>query len=178
MKIGLFKKSLACVLSVSFLLTLASCSLGSSSSDNGKGENIFKNKDIQAYAKRNAYTPTDYSEVELKEIDTKNEIIAERAFSYTLFKGVTDSNKYRLSIRYTNVSVNITVDSGEAITKVTPADDWNNSFGYFIVNYSTGKKAVYDYKGIEVVTKREATEISVNHVTSNNQTVNTRRIFI
>ena len=67
MKLGLIKKSMICLLSLSFALTLASC--GKTSNEKiTSTTNVFTNKDILAYAKKYRYQKEE-KEVNLREFD-------------------------------------------------------------------------------------------------------------
>lgn len=154
MKYGLIKKSAICVLSLSCLATLASCSFG------GSSVKVFANKDIQAYAKKNDIT-NEIGNIELKNIDLNEYDIVENKFSYSLVQNKT-TDKYQLYMRYANKVYDIPTEEGEYIPYdgITALTDLENSYGYFCISFSTGKKMVIDYKGDALMEKGEYVNIN------------------
>lgn len=154
MKYGLIKKSIICVLSLSCLATLASCGIGGSSTK------VFANKDIQAYAKKNDIT-NEIGDIELKEIKLNDYTIVENKFAYTLVRHQT-TDKYKLFIRYSNVTYDIPTDEDEYIVTdgISNLSDLDNSYGYYVISFNTNKKMLIDYNGNVLVNKDKYNSIT------------------
>lgn len=63
-------KTIICALTISCLATLASCKKGSS-----RTTNVFANKDIQAYAKKNDITYDNVKDIQLTEVNTSEKTL-------------------------------------------------------------------------------------------------------
>ena len=155
MKKGLIKKTVICALTISCLATLAACGNGSSTTK------VFANKDIQAYAKKNDITYDNVKDIKLKEIKTSEKTIADTAFSYTLVRD-KETLKYQLYMRYSDKVFDIPTDEGETVSDVNSNNDLENSYGYFIISFSSGKKMAVDYNGDVVVEKKEYYSLAID----------------
>lgn len=156
MKKTLIKKTVICALTISCLATLASCKMGSS-----RTTNVFANKDIQAYAKKNDITYDNVKDIQLTEVNTSEKTFVYNEFNYSLVKDKTTS-KYQLYMRYANKVFDIPTDEDELVTDINANNDLENSFGYFIISFDSGKKMAIDYNGDVVVAKQEYYSVKID----------------
>ncbi|MBP5445533.1 MAG: hypothetical protein J6Y28_05095 [Acholeplasmatales bacterium] len=160
MKRSLIKKSLACILSLSFCAILASCT---KKTDNGStnSTNIYTNKDIQAYAKRNANTNLTYPEVVLHDVLNNGEISI--GYKNNYYALITDSanGKYSMYLKNLGATIDIPTDESERVSNISPIGFINN-YGYILIYFNTGKKMVIDTFGNTVIEKMEASSISLD----------------
>ncbi len=153
MRLGLIKKSMVCILSLSFCAVLASCG-NSMKVEKTSTKTIFNNADIQAYAKKNVVTKK-YGEIELHQFKQTDYTIYSLKMS-ALLKNAT-SGAYQLYIRYNNKYIDLAVDESESIISIKELGVLTNSFGYIQISYSTGKTKVVDFDGNTVVEKTNGT---------------------
>lgn len=165
MRLNLIKKATICALSISCLAALASCSGGSTTK-------VFANKDIQAYAKKYDIT-YDVNDVRLYEYKDSEETLVRTNFRYALLKNNT-SGKYRLFMRYADKFFDIPTDEGEEVTNISEPNDLENSYGYFIIIFDSGKKMAIDYKGQTIVEKQNAYSVQIN---SNGRLIDYERYY-
>ena len=152
MKMGLIKKSFICALSISCFAMISACSNSTTK--------VFANKDIQAYAKKNDIE-NQVSGFEYKEIKDSEKTIVTNSFSFSLLKDKT-TLKYQLYMRYPNIIFDIPTDEDESVDNVKENNDLENSYGYYVISFSTGKKMAIDYKGDVVISKMEADSMEIN----------------
>lgn len=154
MKISLIKKATICALSISCLAALASCGIGSSTTK------VFANKDIQAYAKKYDIN-YDVKDVKLYEYKDSEKTNVSSSFTYTLLQDKS-TKKYQLYMKYSNRIYDVPTDTDEEVINVQSTSDIENSYGYFIITFDSGKKMAIDYKGQTIVEKQEAYSIQIN----------------
>ena len=104
MKLGLIKKSMICLLSLSFAFTLAACSKTSSEKITST-TNVFANKDIQAYAKKYKHQKEN-KEVTLREIDYEAYDVTWNYEKYALIIN-NSTSVYFLYIKATNQLISL-----------------------------------------------------------------------
>ncbi|MCR5461874.1 MAG: hypothetical protein K6E87_02285 [bacterium] len=155
MKKGLIKKSMICALTISCFATLTACGMGSSSTSK-----VFANKDIQAYAKKKDITYDNVKDIKLTEIKTSEKTL-ENKFSYSLVQDKT-TKKYQLYMRYSDKVYDIPTDEDEEVTAINANNDLENSFGYFIISFDSGKKMAIDYNGDVVINKNKYYSVEID----------------
>ena len=84
MKLGLIRKSLVCVLSITFGLTLASCKMDSKEATVST-TNVFKNADVLAYAK-NSKIVRDTCKTEVCTIDASKYYLYSSSTYYNILR--------------------------------------------------------------------------------------------
>ena len=144
MKFGLIKKSFICALSISCFTMITACSNSTTK--------VFANKDIQAYAKKYDINYDNVKDITLYEYKESEKTSKGDSFTYTLLQDKT-SKKYQLYMKYANRIYDVPTDEDETVTNVKSTTDLYNSYGYFIISFSTGKKMAIDYKGQTIVEK-------------------------
>ena len=135
MKLGLIKKSLICVLSISFCALLASCKNGSEQSVSKK--NVFAQKDILAYAKKNSMKEkeSEYVSPEVVDIDySKYSVISRISYATLLRDNASDASK--LYTKKANKIMDIS-DSSNIATNINQV-------------YISGEKLDYEIYSIRV----------------------------
>ena len=130
MKLGLIKKSMITVLSLSFIATLAACKK-SNIEKTSSSTNIFKNSEILAFAKKQTKAKSENKKVEIVEADL-DKYTVNRSYAYTLLRDNT-TYKYSLYGKYSNKIIDLNNDDSEYVSNVAVQKDDYNGFGYYEV---------------------------------------------
>ena len=159
MKLGLIKKSMICLLSLSFALTLASC--GKTSNEKiTSTTNVFTNKDILAYAKKYRYQKEE-KEVNLREFDEEAYTISWNYENYALLFN-NSTSVYYLYIKATNQLVSLENTDSEYISNISVESQVGSRYGYYVISYSNGEKMVIDFNGNKIIPRGTITNLTFN----------------
>ena len=163
MKLGLIKKSMITVLSLSFIATLAACKK-SNIEKTSSSTNIFKNSEILAFAKKQTKAKSENKKVEIVEADL-DKYTVNRNYTYTLLRDNT-TYKYSLYGKYSNKIIDLNNDDSEYVSNVSVQKDDYDGFGYYEVRYSTGNRAVLAYDGTVIVSKGSNSSITYDRISN------------
>lgn len=163
MKRNIMKKTMLCALSLSFALLLASCKKATNEQSVSK-TNIFANKDILAYAKKESEKGNNKKQV-YQAIDSSKYNVISNNSTYALLKDVDTDENY-LFICANNNIVDLKNGSSDSVDDVTAYDTIDDVYGYFNIDYDSGNQMVIDYKGEVIVEKGEYNDISFNRLIS------------
>lgn len=163
MKRNIMKKTMLCALSLSFALLLASCKKATNEQSVSK-TNIFANKDILAYAKKESEKGNNKKQV-YQAIDSSKYNVISNNSTYALLKDVDTDENY-LFICANNNIVDLKNGSSDSVDDVTAYDTIDDVYGYFNIDYDSGDQMVIDYKGEVIVEKGEYNDISFNRLIS------------
>lgn len=165
MKRNLIKKSLLCVLSLSFCALLASCKKVSGSEKSVSKTNVFANSDVLAYAKKNKDNSTYAYKTKIFELDTKKYNVDENTYSYVLVYD-NDTSKPFLYLRNTGEIIDID-NNGEYIDDIYTMGEID-CYGYIVITYDNDEKTIIDYNGNTIIEKKEIYSIDTNRLYNNN----------
>lgn len=158
MRLGLIKKSMVCILSLSFCAVLASCG-NNLKVEKTSTKTIFNNADIQAYAKKYASEKTETPIVSFHDYKQADYTVISK-YNIALLKN-GETGKYQLYIRSNDKFIDLAVDESETITDVVVLNQTYTRFGYVKISYSTNKIMVIDFNGDVVIDKTEG-QVSLN----------------
>ena len=154
MKLGLFKKSLVCVLTATFALTLASCKFASSEEASVSKTNVFKNSDVLAYAKINKKQVDKYN-TEITTVDANKYGVYSNYTSFAILREKDNTTKYSMYIKASNKLVDLHNEVGtESFYSAGSTDNIGNKYGYITIMYSsTYKQEIFGFDGELIVPK-------------------------
>lgn len=165
MKRNLIKKSLLCVLSLSFCALLASCKKVSSSEKSVSKTNVFANSDVLAYAKKNKGNNAFAHKTKIFELDTKKYNVDENTDNYVLLYD-NDTSKPYLYLRNTGEIIDID-NNGEYIDYIYTIGEMDR-YGYIVIEYYNDEKTIIDYNGNTIIEKKEIYSIDTDRLYNNN----------
>ena len=125
MKLGLIKKSIICVLSLSFCTVLASCAVVNKS--DAKSKSIFNNADIQAYAKKNTYIKESKT-IEAFEVSTADYTLESNGSNLSILQN-KETGAYRIYSRYASVIFDVATEGTEEVTSASLTGVVERGFG-------------------------------------------------
>ena len=163
MKRNIMKKTMLCALSLSFALLLASCKKATNEQSVSK-TNIFANKDVLAYAKKESEKANNKKQV-YQVIDSSKYNVISNNSTYALLEDVDTEENY-LFICANNNIVDLKNGSSDSVDDVTAYDTIDDIYGYFNIDYDSGDQMVIDYKGDVIVEKGEYYDIYFNRLIS------------
>lgn len=164
MRLGLIKKSLICVLSLSFCALLASCSKGAIEQSVSKS-NVFAQKDILAYAKKNkVVTEEEFVLPEVKYVDygvySLEDYVSDEA-SLIAGIGTNDSKIYTKKANETFVVNDGTLQA----TRISKVSITGLDLDYAIYNIGLGSvNTVMDCYGNKIIEEKAFTNLSISRI--------------
>ena len=161
MRVGLIKKSLICVLSLSFCALLASCKkVGSNQSVSKK--NVFAQKDILAYAKKNKLTMDEFASPTVTDINVTSKYSVQGSLDGALLLLDRDSSATKLYTRKSNQIIDLSSDTFTSISGVY-VDGVYFDYDLYSVQ-STTEKILVDNFGNKIISGKYFTNLSVKRI--------------
>ena len=157
MKRNLIKKSLLCVLSLSFCALLASCKKTSNSEKSVSKKNVFADSDVLAYAKKNKGSNKSDFKTVWTEVDTKKYDIDINNEDYAI---IYDNDTADPSIYLKSSGKTININNDDVFLNGIETIDKTGNYGYLAIKYANGDVTVIDYNGNIVIEKKQAQSFS------------------